>query len=349
MADLSAASLDDVSAFFRTYYSPNNASLCIAGDFEPDEAKALVEKYFGPLPAGPEVAKIAARGPRPRRAQAHHDDRPRLAARVPSSSGRPSQRGHADEPALDVLADDPRAARQGEPALPRLDVRPATRRQRLGVPPGQRPGGHVQRRRSPPGPASSSTSWSPSPTPRSSGSRPTGRPTDEVAKAQNTQESQLDHRPPVGRPQGRLPQQLQRRVRRPAGLQGRDGRALRRHAGRRQAGGQPVPDRQPGPARRQPGPADPAPGRGRGRSRERRRPLDSPKVAEVKDDVRPLDDAEGRPEPRVHPAAGRAPEALQRAGGPDRRAARAADPDPEPGRQGGRDARPRRQGRARLD
>ena len=53
MADLSAASLDDVSTFFRTYYSPNNASLCIAGDFEPAETKRLVEKYFGPLPAGP--------------------------------------------------------------------------------------------------------------------------------------------------------------------------------------------------------------------------------------------------------------------------------------------------------
>ena len=51
MADLSAASLDDVSAFFRTYYTPNNASLAIAGDFKPDEAKRLVAKYFGPIPA----------------------------------------------------------------------------------------------------------------------------------------------------------------------------------------------------------------------------------------------------------------------------------------------------------
>ena len=54
MADLSAASLGDVSAFFRTYYSPNNASLCIAGDFDPAEAKRLVAKYFGPIPRGPE-------------------------------------------------------------------------------------------------------------------------------------------------------------------------------------------------------------------------------------------------------------------------------------------------------
>ena len=51
--DLSAASLEDVKEFFKTYYSPNNLSLTIAGDFEPAEAKRLVEKYFGGIPAGP--------------------------------------------------------------------------------------------------------------------------------------------------------------------------------------------------------------------------------------------------------------------------------------------------------
>ncbi|MBW4696381.1 MAG: insulinase family protein [Aphanocapsa lilacina HA4352-LM1] len=53
MEDLSAATLDDVKEFFRTYYAPNNASLVIAGDFEPATAKALVAKYFGPIPPGP--------------------------------------------------------------------------------------------------------------------------------------------------------------------------------------------------------------------------------------------------------------------------------------------------------
>ena len=48
-ADLSAASVEDVKAFFRKYYVPANASLVIAGDFKPDDAKALVAKYFGPL------------------------------------------------------------------------------------------------------------------------------------------------------------------------------------------------------------------------------------------------------------------------------------------------------------
>lgn len=53
MADLSAASLEDVKNFFRTYYAPNNASVSIAGDFDPAEAKRLVELYFGTIPRGP--------------------------------------------------------------------------------------------------------------------------------------------------------------------------------------------------------------------------------------------------------------------------------------------------------
>ncbi len=51
--DLSAATFDDVKEFFRTYYTPNNLSLVITGDFDPAEAKKLVEKYFAGIPAGP--------------------------------------------------------------------------------------------------------------------------------------------------------------------------------------------------------------------------------------------------------------------------------------------------------
>jgi zinc protease len=51
--DLTAASLEDVKDFFKQYYTPNNLSLVIAGDFDPAEAKRLVEKYFGVIPAGP--------------------------------------------------------------------------------------------------------------------------------------------------------------------------------------------------------------------------------------------------------------------------------------------------------
>jgi zinc protease len=61
--DLTAASREDVSDFFRRFYTPNNASLVIAGDINPAEARALVEKYFGTLKRGPEVQKVTP--PRP--------------------------------------------------------------------------------------------------------------------------------------------------------------------------------------------------------------------------------------------------------------------------------------------
>ena len=56
--DLSKASIEDISGFFRRYYTPNNASLCIAGDFRPEQARAWVEKYFGPIARGPELPPL---------------------------------------------------------------------------------------------------------------------------------------------------------------------------------------------------------------------------------------------------------------------------------------------------
>ena len=56
MEDLSGASLEDIAQFFRTYYTPDNAVLTIAGDFDPAEARAMVERHFGSIPKG---------GPRP--------------------------------------------------------------------------------------------------------------------------------------------------------------------------------------------------------------------------------------------------------------------------------------------
>src|SRR3954469_17835444 len=55
MADLSAASLTDVQNFFKTYYAPNNATIAIAGDFDPATVKKLVQQYFGDIPRGPAV------------------------------------------------------------------------------------------------------------------------------------------------------------------------------------------------------------------------------------------------------------------------------------------------------
>jgi zinc protease len=60
IADLKAASLDDVKNFFRTWYSPDNASISIVGDFRPADVKPLVEKYFGPIVRGPERPKLLA-------------------------------------------------------------------------------------------------------------------------------------------------------------------------------------------------------------------------------------------------------------------------------------------------
>jgi zinc protease len=52
--DLNAASVEDVSKFFKTYYAPNNAVLVISGDFQPADAKKLVQQYFGDIAAQPQ-------------------------------------------------------------------------------------------------------------------------------------------------------------------------------------------------------------------------------------------------------------------------------------------------------
>ena len=60
MEDLTAAKYEDVVAFFKTYYAPNNASVVIAGDIDLDETRALVEKWFGEVPRGAEVVPVGA-------------------------------------------------------------------------------------------------------------------------------------------------------------------------------------------------------------------------------------------------------------------------------------------------
>jgi Predicted Zn-dependent peptidases len=52
LADLDAATLVDVKDFFSKYYIPNNAALVVTGDFDLNEAKAFIQKYFGKIPAG---------------------------------------------------------------------------------------------------------------------------------------------------------------------------------------------------------------------------------------------------------------------------------------------------------
>jgi predicted Zn-dependent peptidase len=51
LEDLDAANLEDVASFFKTYYSPNNAAISVVGDFDMDEAKSWINKYFNSIPA----------------------------------------------------------------------------------------------------------------------------------------------------------------------------------------------------------------------------------------------------------------------------------------------------------
>jgi zinc protease len=103
MADLSAAAMSDVAAFFRTHYVPNNAILGVAGDFSPSQAKDWIEKYFGPISRGPDV-KPPKRSVPSLSAEKH--------IRLTDAVSLPRAQlvwptvptSHPDEPALDVLA-----------------------------------------------------------------------------------------------------------------------------------------------------------------------------------------------------------------------------------------------------
>ena len=105
MADLSAASLEDVKDFFRTYYAPNNATLVIAGDFKRDSAIAWVNRYFGAIPRGPQLPPrpVVPAFTVPRDTFLVQEDKvtlPRL-----YETWHSVKLFHPDDAALDVLAD----------------------------------------------------------------------------------------------------------------------------------------------------------------------------------------------------------------------------------------------------
>ena len=82
LADLDAATLDDVRAFHKTYYAPNNAVLVIVGDFEPTDALAMVREYFGNIPSvqqppAPDLSE-------PRQEKAKHASKPDEKANRPA-------------------------------------------------------------------------------------------------------------------------------------------------------------------------------------------------------------------------------------------------------------------------
>ncbi len=59
-ADIESARIADVRDFHQQYYTPNNASIAVAGDFDPVKLRALLTKYFGPIPKGPPVPPVTA-------------------------------------------------------------------------------------------------------------------------------------------------------------------------------------------------------------------------------------------------------------------------------------------------
>jgi len=104
LADLDAATLQDVKDFYSRWYVPNNVTVTLSGDFEINEAKHLIEKYFGEIPRGPD---IEPRQPRPGVLSAtqslYHEDNfatvPQLTVVWPTV-----EQYHADSYALDILS-----------------------------------------------------------------------------------------------------------------------------------------------------------------------------------------------------------------------------------------------------
>jgi zinc protease len=105
LADLQAATLEDVKTFYGRWYVPNNVTLTLSGDFDIDEAKTLIGKYFGEIPRGPEVS---LRAPMPvaleKSISLYHEDNfatvPRLTMVWPTVG-----QFHPDAAALDVLSE----------------------------------------------------------------------------------------------------------------------------------------------------------------------------------------------------------------------------------------------------
>ncbi len=103
MADLDSARLEDVQAFFDAHYKPGNAVLTVVGDFDEAEARVLIERYFGSIPAGAAVPDSDCDlrfGPGGRRLDVtdQNANLPAVAFVYPL----PAQ-SHADAPALDLL------------------------------------------------------------------------------------------------------------------------------------------------------------------------------------------------------------------------------------------------------
>ena len=133
--DLTAASLDDVKEFFRTYYTPNNLSLVIAGDFDPAEAKRLVEKYFGSIPPGPALgAPEGVADPTLAAREDRRGRRPRAAgARLHGLADAASSSARATPSSISPRASSPTACRRGSTRRSSTTRQLGDGRQRLPV------------------------------------------------------------------------------------------------------------------------------------------------------------------------------------------------------------------------
>jgi len=103
LADLDAATLQDVKDFYKKWYVPNNVTVTISGDFDKADAKAMVEKYFGEIPGGEEIAPYEARpGTLTESINVYHEDNfatvPQLSLTWPAV-----EQYHPDAYALDIL------------------------------------------------------------------------------------------------------------------------------------------------------------------------------------------------------------------------------------------------------
>ena len=101
-SDLEGITRDEALAFFDLYYAPNNLAAALVGDFDPDEAIALAERYFGRLERGSRAPEEPRTREMPQLAEsrmvAYADTNPQVAIRYHSVRD-----GHVDEPALVVL------------------------------------------------------------------------------------------------------------------------------------------------------------------------------------------------------------------------------------------------------
>jgi zinc protease len=105
MEDLDAAELTDVQDFFDLYYAPNNATLVVAGAFDPEEARALIAEYFGSIPRGSDPPEVRCDRPFQHLPveERIHDPNAQLPGLFVAYGG--VEHRHPDAPALTLLAD----------------------------------------------------------------------------------------------------------------------------------------------------------------------------------------------------------------------------------------------------